>query len=118
MSDMQSAVGNARLILGKGVGGMFAHATLRVSTDADENIHPVSISDAAAKLDKSIIEQCERYLMTWVNGYRKNGVRLCVEVIDVQLDEHRKNDIERGLNLAMRDALEQLGLPKPQIFDF
>ena len=114
---MQSAIGRARLVLGHDGDGMFCHAVLRVTSNPTGNDPKITRAAECNDIGHDVHERCLDYLQTWVDSYwTKRTIGLSIEILELHTDPVRNNDYERGLNLAMRDALEQLGLPAPQIF--
>lgn len=116
--DEKPGYGRGRFILGYGKEGVFGHVALFIQFVPEPGFCVVEwrvnscnfASDARDLVEKATGE----YLHKYIAGHPELGLR--VAIIDVVSDEIRRNDYERAVNLAFRSALEDIGLPTPQIF--
>lgn len=94
--------GKSRFVLGHGASGVFGHVTLLLKAVPDAGQHSVEWQAT-----------CE-YLRKYVAGHSECG--FLATITEVISDPARRNDYERAVNLALRSALEEMGLPVAQIF--
>jgi hypothetical protein len=110
------ARGRGRFILGFGPSGVFGHVVLLL-----EAIEPGQYSvlwhveSRHSSIERQQVEDAVvKYLQAYICGYPEYGLR--VTVLEVISDEERQNDYSRAVYLAFRSALQEMGLPTPQIF--
>ena len=110
--------GKFRFSLGRGSSGVFGHVELllqatpnpgqfSIQWQVKSNHHANDARDQVAKA-------ASEYLRKYVAGHPEYG--FLVIITEVISDTERRNDYERAATLALRFALEKMGLPVPQIF--
>jgi len=116
--DEKPGYGRGRFILGHGKEGTFGHVGLFLQFVPEPGFCAVEwrVKDRElASGARSLVEKAtEEYLRRYVVGHPECGFR--VAIVDVISDAIRHNDYERTVNLAFRSALEDIGLPPPQMF--
>lgn len=113
-----SGFGRCRYTLGHGQTGNFGHVELYVTPLENSNERTVTWkvangtnpSEARTEVEQAILGYLEqRMAVRPGHGYQ-------VVVTEVTSDPVRRNDYTRAAQIAVRRALESLGLPVPQIF--
>ena len=116
--DEKPGYGSGRFILGYGNKGVFGHVALLIQFVPEPGFCAVEWRvgnrDLAADARDLVGKATGEYLSKYLAGHPECGLR--VAIVDVLYDDLRRNDYERAVNLAFRSALEDIGLPAPQIF--
>lgn len=112
------AYGKCRHVLGRGPSGMFGHVELLLQTVS--NLGQCSVQwqvrsnqyalDAREQVERAVSEYLSKYVRVYPE-YSFHAV-----ITEVTSDPERRNDYARAVNLALREALEGLGLPVSRIF--
>ena len=116
--DKGHSKGRFRFVLGRGNSGVFGHVELSLQAVPKPGQYSVQwqvkgngyADDAHGRVEKAAGE----YLRKYVTGHPECG--FLVTITEVTSDPERRNDYERATELALRLALEEMGLPFPQIF--
>jgi hypothetical protein len=110
--------GKSRFILGHGISGVFGHVALSLQAAPHPGQYSVQWqvngNDHAEEAQEQVEKAISEYLRKYVAGHPEYG--FFAIITEVTSDAERRNDYERAVNLALRSALEEMGLPVPQIF--
>ena len=98
---------------------MFGHVELLLQTVS----HPgqctvqwqVKSNNHATDAQEQVKRAVGEYMSKYVRVHPASGFHAVIT--EVTSDVERRNDYARAVNLALREALEGLGLPVPQIYD-
>lgn len=116
--DEKPGYGEGRFVLGHGKGGTFGHVELFLQSVPEPGFCAVEWqvrNGNPARDARGLVEKAaEKYLRAYVGGHPEHGFR--ATIVNVISDAVRCNDYERAVNLALRSALEDIGLLPPQIF--
>ena len=116
-SSEAGAKGRGRFVLGFDSEGAFGHVELVVRVVPNPGHHAVVWQVERPDLPSDARTRTEIYIARNVAAYAaRQQVGLEVTITEVTSDPVRRNDYERAANIALRDALERLSLPVPQIF--
>jgi hypothetical protein len=111
------ARGRGRFVLGYGADGTYGHVELVLRLAPEPGRHSITWDVARSDLPADARARIECFLAEYLGNYTTRlWVGLEVVITEVCSDPVRRNEYERAANLAIRDALEGLSLPTPQIF--
>ncbi len=110
--------GRGSFVLGYGSSGVFGHIALLLQAVPHPGQYSVQWqvkgSNHAEEAQEQVEKATSEYLRKYVAGHPEDG--FLAIITEVTSDAERRNDYDRAVNLALRSALEEMGLPVPQIF--
>lgn len=111
------ALGKGSFVLGYGPDGVFGEVELSAELIPNPGDYwlrwTVGTESASAEARHRIRAFVDSYVASYLETQPSIGLGITLQ--KVVMDPVRRNDYERAANLALRDALTQLGLPVPRI---
>jgi hypothetical protein len=114
MAAANESTGVGKWVLGWGPTGTHGHVEIALcQTDQPDAVNVLWSTSVDVETEELISRYVRDCLTAYTHG---SGFGLRAEILHVGVDPVRQNDYKRAANLAIRDALEGLGLQPPEVF--
>jgi hypothetical protein len=106
------------LVLGHGATGSFGHVEFRLALVQGAPI--CTVTSECADLRAAAVQEVQAEAQSYITGYLKLNPSvggLAVAILDVRLDDTRRNDLQRATRMALHKGLIDLDLPPPPLYE-
>lgn len=113
---MKEAIIINKFVLGRGKHGTYSDLEILIRKG---DVPGLQFGGSIECEDKIVLNKIEELLKEWIRSYEELGVFLEIKILNVGVDEEgREYAVDNSVNGLMHDALPEIDVLPPRIFEF